>query len=157
MRDLLHLSDLVNPHGMDSSEVQISDGLELARDIFNSLPPYVRMDSFSGVKYIFDYDFIMLFRKAMATGCMDSMSQIQKELIYDFIDYQNGINAIAGSVIALDQFLCDITNCVIPDSYSCISVTETFVPSIPDSGSKCDTNPATCTLDYGHHMRSPQI
>ena len=87
-----------------------ADNTEL-QGIYSERDPFIeeaRLDD-AGV-VIFDGRFIDLLRKGLSTNCISDMSSNETELLYEFIDYQNGTYEDK-YVVALDQWLVNIVNC----------------------------------------------
>jgi len=84
---------------------------EQLQGVYSERDPYieeVRLDD-AGI-VIFDETFIGLLRKGFSTNCVIDMSEDEQQLLFEFIDYQNGTYDDK-YVTALDQWLVNLVNC----------------------------------------------
>jgi hypothetical protein len=106
---------------MDACQFETLQGIYSERD------PYieeVRLDTAG--KVIFDPIFINLVRKGFSTDCISDMSEDEQQFLFEFIDYQDGTYTDK-YVIALDQWLMNIINCVPnPTINGCAGTSVTF-------------------------------
>lgn len=81
----------------ETDGLTLDDGVEGAKNLFKSNnKPYTLRDSVEGpnTKVVFAAHFIEMFRSAQSTECMDGMSQLEKELYWDYLAYQDAILGI---------------------------------------------------------------
>ena len=78
----------------DVDGLTLDDGVENAKNLFKSNnKPYTLRDSVDGskTKVVFSRHFINKFRSVQSTECMDGMSQREKEVYWDYLNYQEVI------------------------------------------------------------------
>lgn len=79
----------------DSYSIEI--GVEYGKQLFKrNNKPYVLKDTQDGplTRVVFTEHFIYSMRDADSNGCMAKMSKLEKELYWDYLDYQGIVNTI---------------------------------------------------------------
>lgn len=78
-------------------EYTVEDGIEYAKQLFKrNNKPYVFKDTPDGslTRVVFTEHFIYAMREADSTECMAKMSKIEKELYWDYLNYQGIVNTV---------------------------------------------------------------
>lgn len=87
---------LVNQDRYDQ-DITVEQGIEYAKVLFKANnKPYILKDSVDGplTKVVFTERFIYAMRNADSTECMADMSKMEKELYWDYINYQGIVNTV---------------------------------------------------------------
>ena len=81
----------------NDSGITVTEATQDAKNLFKSNnTPYTLKDSVDGplTKVVFTERFIYAMRNADSTECMADMSKMEKELYWDYINYQGIVNTV---------------------------------------------------------------
>jgi hypothetical protein len=87
---------LVSQNANDSGTT-VTEATQEAKNLFKANnKPYILKDTVDGplTKVVFSEHFIMVMRDADSNECMAKMSKLEKELYWDYINYQGIVNSI---------------------------------------------------------------
>ena len=87
---------LVDPTTNDTG-VTITELTQSAKDLFKAnSKPYILKDGVDGplTRVVFTEHFIMVMRDADSNECMAKMSEAEKRLYWDYINYQGIVNSV---------------------------------------------------------------
>lgn len=90
------LKFIVNPFS-SAINTTVTSSTQEAKNLFKSNnKPYILKDSIDGpeTKVVFTEHFIMVLRDADSNECLAKMSKIEKELYWDYINYQSIVNSV---------------------------------------------------------------
>jgi hypothetical protein len=85
--------------------------------LFKEELPYYFLDTIDGSCLIWDVDFINKCLEAMATGNLGSFSDVEKQVWYAFVEFQDstGIVPKERQSKSLDTYFIDLLNCNQPN------------------------------------------
>lgn len=90
------IREIVNRSPIDPG-ITITEATQEAKNLFKANnKPFTLIDSVDGpkTKVVFNEHFIMVMRDADSNECMAKMSKLEKELYWDYINYQGIVNSI---------------------------------------------------------------
>ena len=105
------------PKLKNAPHTPVNDGIIITRGLFGESVAFTIEKTINGDVIIFGDKFINKFLEALSTGCIAKMGPAEKELLFAYIRYENGIlNRITDysvtaelikAVVALDKWIID--------------------------------------------------